>query len=139
MNDSMDLIKTAAMWRRLVITNVDVQSVEPVDVQTRESLQKSVTLAIEITTKSQEAASQHQVGNFGTLLLGPVNASFSQLNSSLERCVLQADEEEEIAEGALTTQRLKNKSDAEAFRKLLLSREAECMAIAQQGVAGPFI
>jgi len=45
----------------LVITNVDVQSVEPVDAQTRESLQKSVTLAIEITTKSQEAESQHQV------------------------------------------------------------------------------
>jgi major vault protein len=39
----------------LLITNVDVQSVEPVDTSTRESLQKSVQLAIEITTKSQEA------------------------------------------------------------------------------------
>lgn len=35
----------------LCITNVDVQSAEPVDVQTRESLQRSVQLAIEITTK----------------------------------------------------------------------------------------
>jgi major vault protein len=35
----------------LVITNVDIQSVEPVDSKTRDALQKSVQLAIEITTK----------------------------------------------------------------------------------------
>merc|ERR1712063_172884 len=40
----------------LSITNIDIQSVEPVDQRTRDSLQKSVQLAIEITTKSQEAA-----------------------------------------------------------------------------------
>lgn len=38
----------------LCITNVDIQSVEPVDERTRESLQKSVQLAIEITTRKQE-------------------------------------------------------------------------------------
>ena len=43
----------------LVITNVDIQSVEPVDDNTRESLQKTVTLAIEITTKRQEAFARH--------------------------------------------------------------------------------
>merc|ERR1719199_1366014 len=43
----------------LVITNVDIQSVEPVDKSTRESLQKSVQLAIEITTSSQEARARH--------------------------------------------------------------------------------
>lgn len=37
----------------LVITNIDVQSVEPVDQRTRDSLMKSVQLAIEITTNSQ--------------------------------------------------------------------------------------
>ncbi len=47
-----------------------------------------------------------------------------------------ADEEEEVAKGSLTTQRLKNLSDAEGFRKQLLRREAESMAISQQGVAG---
>ncbi|EPY18881.1 major vault protein [Strigomonas culicis] len=42
-----------------VVTNIDVQSVEPTDEKTRDSLQKSVQLAIEITTKSQEAAARH--------------------------------------------------------------------------------
>jgi len=49
---------------------------------------------------------------------------------------MQADEEEEIAKGALTTQRLKNKADAEAFRKELIRRETESMAIQQRGEAG---
>lgn len=44
----------------LVITNVDVQAVEPVDARTRESLQRSVQLAIEITTRSQEARAKHE-------------------------------------------------------------------------------
>eukprot|EP01061_Rhynchopus_euleeides_P015164 TRINITY_DN259_c0_g1_i3.p1 TRINITY_DN259_c0_g1~~TRINITY_DN259_c0_g1_i3.p1 ORF type:complete len:847 (+),score=466.52 TRINITY_DN259_c0_g1_i3:59-2599(+) len=44
----------------LLITNVDIQSVEPVDQKTRDSLQKSVQLAIEITTKSQEATARHR-------------------------------------------------------------------------------
>jgi len=35
----------------LVVTNVDIQNVEPTNAKTRESLQKTVTKAIEITTK----------------------------------------------------------------------------------------
>ena len=42
----------------LNITSVDIQSVEPVDQRTRDALQKSVQLAIEITTASQEAAAR---------------------------------------------------------------------------------
>ena len=42
----------------LIITSVDIQSVEPVDQRTRDALQKSVQLAIEITTNSQEAAAR---------------------------------------------------------------------------------
>jgi major vault protein len=45
---------------RLIITNIDIQSVEPVDSRTRDALQKSVQLAIEITTKSQEAEARHE-------------------------------------------------------------------------------
>jgi major vault protein len=44
----------------LIITNIDIQAVEPVDQRTRDSLQKSVQLAIEITTKSQEARARHE-------------------------------------------------------------------------------
>merc|ERR1711907_905196 len=43
----------------LVITNIDIQSVEPVDIETRKSLQRSVQMAIQITTNSQEAAAKH--------------------------------------------------------------------------------
>ena len=42
----------------LTITSVDIQSVEPVDQRTRDALQKSVQLAIEITTASQEASAR---------------------------------------------------------------------------------
>jgi len=42
----------------LVVTSIDIQSVEPVDQRTRDSLQKSVQLAIEITTNSQEATAR---------------------------------------------------------------------------------
>lgn len=42
----------------LVVSSVDVQSVEPVDQRTRDALQRSVQLAIEITTNSQEAAAK---------------------------------------------------------------------------------
>jgi len=38
----------------LVITNVDIQMVEPIDQRTKLSLKETVTMAIEITTKTQE-------------------------------------------------------------------------------------
>lgn len=44
----------------LMITQVDIQSIDPVEEQTRASLQKSVNMAFEIQTRSQEAAAQHQ-------------------------------------------------------------------------------
>lgn len=44
----------------LVISSVDIQSVEPVDQRTRDALQKSVQLAIEITTNSQEATARYK-------------------------------------------------------------------------------
>ncbi len=44
----------------LLITQVDIQSIDPVEEETRKSLQKSVNMAFEIQTRSQEAAAQHQ-------------------------------------------------------------------------------
>lgn len=38
----------------LVVTNIDIQKVEPIDQKTRLSLKETVALAIEITTKNQE-------------------------------------------------------------------------------------
>lgn len=54
----------------LVITSIDVQSVEPVDQRTRDSLQKSVQLAIEITTNSQEATARWQSSSLCSFCIG---------------------------------------------------------------------
>lgn len=90
----------------LVVNNVDVQSVEPVDQRTLESLQKSVQLAIEITTQSLEAKAKHE-----------------------------AKREEEEAMGRLERQKLQNEAQAESQRKQLLQLRAESAAVETQGQA----
>jgi major vault protein len=90
----------------LVITNIDVQSVEPVDEDTRTSLQKSVQMAIQITTDSQEAAAKHN-----------------------------ALQEEEEAKGTLQQQKLKNQALAEEAKRKLLELQAESAAVETSGHA----
>merc|ERR1711934_523571 len=90
----------------LVVTNIDIQSVEPVDESTRTSLQKSVQLAIQITTQSQEARAKHD-----------------------------AHREEEEAKGHLERQRLSNEAQAEAEKKRLLQLKAESNAVETSGQA----
>lgn len=91
---------------KLVITNIDIQSVEPVDNKTRESLQKSVQLAIEITTKSQEASAKHK-----------------------------AELAEQEARGLLERQKIADQSSAEQSRRELLILQAESAEIETKGQA----
>eukprot|EP00744_Colponema_vietnamica_P000733 GILI01001278.1.p1 GENE.GILI01001278.1~~GILI01001278.1.p1 ORF type:complete len:892 (-),score=306.49 GILI01001278.1:32-2707(-) len=90
----------------LVVTNIDIQSVEPVDQRTRDSLQKSVQLAIEITTKSQEATARHE-----------------------------AERLEQEAKGRLERQKIADQAEAEAARKKLLQLQAESAAVETSGQA----
>jgi len=90
----------------LVITNIDIQSVEPVDSRTRDALQKSVQLAIEITTKSQEAAARHE-----------------------------AERREQQARGRLERQKIQDEAEAEKFRKNLLALQAQSAAVESTGQA----
>ncbi|CAF4198538.1 unnamed protein product [Adineta steineri] len=90
----------------LVITSIDIQSVEPVDQRTRDALQKSVQLAIEITTNSQEAAAKHE-----------------------------ASRREQEAKGLLERQRIKDEGEAEEVRKQLLLLQAESAAVEITGQA----
>ena len=90
----------------LCITSVDIQSVEPVDEKTRESLQKSVTLAIEIATKTQEMNATH---------------------------IANKAQQESAAE--LAIQKLEDQTAAEAAKKNLLEKEAENASIASSGQA----
>jgi major vault protein len=90
----------------LVITNIDIQSVEPVDSRTRDALQKSVQLAIEITTKSQEAAARHE-----------------------------AERREQQARGRLERQKIQDEAQAEKARKNLLALQAQSAAVESTGQA----
>jgi len=90
----------------LFITNVDIQSVEPVDSRTRDALQKSIQLAIEITTKSQEAAARQE-----------------------------AERREQAARGRLERQKIEDEAEAERARKSLLQLQAQCAAVESTGQA----
>ncbi|NWR76967.1 MVP protein, partial [Centropus unirufus] len=90
----------------LVVTSVDIQSVEPVDQRTRDALQRSVQLAIEIATNSQEAAARHEA----------------------ERLAQEA-------RGRLERQRLLDQAEAERARRALLELEAESAAVESAGAA----
>ncbi|XP_007424389.1 major vault protein [Python bivittatus] len=90
----------------LVISSVDIQSVEPVDQRTRDALQRSVQLAIEITTNSQEAAARHE-----------------------------AERLEQEARGRLERQKILDQAEAERARKELLELEALSTAVESTGAA----
>jgi len=90
----------------LVISNIDIQSVEPVDSRTRDALQKSVQLAIEITTQSQEATARHE-----------------------------AARSEQEAKGELERQKILDEAKAEKARKELLELQAATAAVEAMGAA----
>jgi len=90
----------------LRVTNIDIQSVEPVDSRTRDSLQKSVQLAIEITTKSQEASARHE-----------------------------AERLEQEARGRIERQKIVDEAEAEKARKELLQLQAQSAAVESTGQA----
>ena len=90
----------------LVITNIDIQNVEPVDERTRESLQKSVQLAIEITTKKQEREARHL-----------------------------AEGIEQDAKGKIERQKILNLKDSEGERRALIELQSACAAIESTGTA----
>lgn len=89
---------------KLAITNIDIQSVEPVDERTRESLMKSVQLAIEITTKKQERNARHD-----------------------------AEGIEQDAKGKIEKQRLENQKAVESQNKELIELQTQTKAIEQAG------
>nr|Q90405.1 RecName: Full=Major vault protein; AltName: Full=MVP100; Short=P100 [Diplobatis ommata]CAA61041.1 MVP100 [Torpedo marmorata] len=90
----------------LCVTSVDVHSVEPVDQRTRDALQRSVQLAIEITTKSQEAAARQEAARL-----------------------------EQEAKGRLERQRILDQAESERARRELLLLEADSTAVESRGAA----
>lgn len=91
---------------KLCVTNIDIQSVEPVDESTRESLMKSVQLAIEITAQKQERGAKHR-----------------------------AQRTEQQARGQIEKQKIINQKMAESDRKQFIELQGQCKAIEQAGSA----
>ena len=90
----------------LVITNVDIKSVEPVDEETLKSLRKSVQIVIQITSDAQEAAARHD-----------------------------AERVEQEAKARLERQSIVDTREADAERQKLLELRAENAAIEATGQA----
>jgi len=90
----------------LVISNIDIQSVEPVDSRTRDALQKSVQLAIEITTRSQEAEARHE-----------------------------AERRDQESRGQIEKYKLQNEAKAEESRKNLLQLQSQTATVESTGAA----
>ncbi|XP_073239748.1 major vault protein-like [Porites lutea] len=89
---------------QLVVTNIDIQSIEPVDLHMSESLSKSVQMAIEISTKSIERAAEHE-----------------------------AKRTEQMAKGMLERQKLTNEKEAENARVSLFELRAITAAVESSG------
>jgi major vault protein len=90
----------------LIITNVDIQQVEPVDEKTKKSLKETVSLAIEITTKTQE-----------------------------ENAKRESERIAQEAEGELERTKIEYESKAEEAKKKLLELQSEAKSIQNSGKA----
>jgi len=90
----------------MIVTNIDIQSIEPVDVHMRDSLLKSVQLAIEISTQSIEMAAEHE-----------------------------AAKNNQVAKGNLEKHKLDNEKAAENARMNLYSLRAVTAAVESSGQA----
>lgn len=88
------------------VTNIDIQSIEPVDTHMRDSLLKSVQLAIEISTQSIEMAAEHE-----------------------------ASKHEQTAKGNLERNKLDNEKAAESARMNLYELRAVTAAVESSGQA----
>lgn len=89
---------------RLVVTSVDIQKMEVLDDRTRQGLQKSVKMAIEITTHAQEAEAQQ---------------------------IAMAREQQ--AQGLLERQQMQDQVASEEQRRVLLNAEVNGLAIVSSG------
>lgn len=88
------------------ITNCDIQSVEPVDPKTRDSLQNTVTQAIEITTNKQQQEAKRE-----------------------------ADKKEQAATGLLEKQKLENSASFESAKKDFLELKIQSEQVETKGAA----
>jgi len=90
----------------MVVTNVDIQNVVPVDTKTREALKNTVSLAIEITTKRQK-----------------------------EEAKQESDKRNQESEATINSLKIHHELEGERANTEYLQRFAECKSIKDSGKA----
>ena len=91
---------------QLVITNIDIKSIEPIEEETRKNLMKTVNLAFEIQTRMQEAHARHEA------------AQLSQESN-----------------GELSKLKIQNQIECETVKKKLYELQAQSKSIQSTGMA----
>ena len=120
----------------LIITNIDIQAVEPVDQRTRDSLQKSVQLAIEITTKSQEARARHEAERLEQEAKGKLErqkiVDDVKIEEKKKELITMQIESAHIAAAGQSTADAKAKAAVAAIEGAAAVQQAELLAEASQ-------
>ncbi|XP_062500939.1 major vault protein-like [Corticium candelabrum] len=111
----------------LVITNIDIQSIEPVDRQMRESLSKSVQMAIEIATQSIEAQAAHEAKRHEQVARGHLDRQKLANEIAAEKARMELYELQAVSAAVESTGQAKAEAQAEA-EKLLIEGESEIEA-----------
>eukprot|EP00826_Nyctotherus_ovalis_P051824 TRINITY_DN649_c0_g1_i15.p1 TRINITY_DN649_c0_g1~~TRINITY_DN649_c0_g1_i15.p1 ORF type:complete len:633 (-),score=259.21 TRINITY_DN649_c0_g1_i15:188-2086(-) len=106
----------------LVVFNVDIQSSEPMDKRTKESLQKTVTQAIEITTKMQEQEARRQADKIRQEEMGKLECLILENEATVEEAkrellLLKAESDFIKSKGQATAEAKANAEAAEILAK----------------------
>lgn len=127
--DENDKVKSEVRYptNNLVITNVDIQSIEPVDRHMQESLSKSVQMAIEIATQSIEAQAAHEAKRQEQVARGHLDRQKLANETAAEKARLELYELQAISAAVESTGQAKAEAQARAER-LLIECESEIEA-----------
>ncbi|XP_013397805.1 major vault protein alpha-like [Lingula anatina] len=120
----------------MVVTNVDIQSIEPVDVKMKDSLSKSVQMAIEIATKSIERSAAHEAMRSEQIAKGQLERQKLQTEREAEIERAKLYELRNIAAAVESTGQAKAEAQAQAEKTLIEAQSeievAQLKALAEQ-------
>eukprot|EP00794_Sanderia_malayensis_P005339 gene5339-6009_t len=103
----------------MIITNIDIQSIEPVDRQMRDSLLKSVQLAIEISTNSVERAAKHEAARNDQVARGSLDRSKLENEKAAEKARKHLYELRTVTAAVESSGQAKAEAEARAERSLI--------------------
>jgi len=117
----------------MIITNVDIQSVAPIDKKTRDSLKNTVSLAIEITTKNQEESANRLAVKLkqeseGELVKSQININYKAEETKMKLLSLEAESKSILDSGKANAEAkaMAEANNLKAMAKVQLSQlEAE--------------